>query len=167
MKNFAYEVVCRRDHGWGLEPSGLWGYDYVERADRIFATAAEARAVCADLRDAGCWYIDDDDGRHLLIPEFAVERIAVYEACWLDPDNDRAVIDRLTAIHGAPIVFAQMPGHVARFLAARYEDARTAWQSASAAMAGASSATHTAALLAGLAQVRIADIAAVRNRTRA
>lgn len=150
MKNYAYELVCYDDKGWGAWADGLWSEDYSDRADRIFATAAEARAVCAGMLNAGCWYTEDEEtGERVTdIPEFAVERVTVYEACWLDPDLDRDVIDRLVEVHGGEIKFRAMPQHVAKFLLAQYGAAKDAWMRESAALQGASSATHTAAFVA-------------------
>lgn len=154
-KNYLYELVCYDHKGWGAWLDGLWSPDYAARAARIFSTAAEARAKCRDMRNAGCWYTEDEESgeREESIPEFGVEKIAVYEACWLDPDSDQDVIDRIVELHGHPIKFADMPLSVAEFLLAKYSGTRDAWARASASLVGASSATHTAAFCAaGFAQ---------------
>jgi hypothetical protein len=157
MKNFAYEVVCTDDKGFGLCPDGLWG-EYVARADRIFATAAEARSVAQDLRDAGCWGHD--------VPDFAVERLAVYEALWLDPEDpdEGPVYDRLVEIHGGPIEAVRMPRHVAAFLIAKYDRLASAWGGHSAALRGASSATYSAALAAGYFKERADRVRTLATR---
>lgn len=165
-KNYLYELVCYDHRGWGAIAEGLWSSDYMDRADRIFATAAEARAGCRKMRNAGCWYTEDEETgeREEAIPEFAVEKIAVYEACWLDPDDDQDVIDRIVELHGNAIKFADMPMSVAEFLITKYGGSRDAWMRESASLAGASSATHTAAFIgAGFAQ-RVAQIRALIAR---
>jgi hypothetical protein len=148
MKNYVYELVCHDHKGWG-DSDSLWSPDYAYREDRLFATAAEARAVCHDCIHAGCWYTEDEEtGERITdIPDFSVEKISVYEACWLDPDEDEDVIDRMVGLHGGPIRFSSMPRRVAEFLLAKYGDATNTWRRASAALVGASSATHTAAFI--------------------
>lgn len=147
MKNYAYELICRDHKGWGAVADGLWSADYACRADRLFATAREARTICREMRGAGCW---DGD-----VPDFDVAKITVYEACWEDEDD---VVDRLIDIHGGDIHFRDMPPHVAEFLLRRYGGAADAWARQSAALKGASSATYTAAFVAARYEHRCAQI---------
>lgn len=156
-KNYAYEVVCHEDHGWGECPEGLWSLDYVDRADRIFATAAEAHALAQQFRDAGCWEVEHDDGTtEDQTPDFGVETIAVYEACW---EDDEDVRDRLIDIHGRAIEFRRMPKPIAAWLVEKYTGRAADWSRASASLVGASSATHTAAFISARMTHRAHEIA--------
>jgi hypothetical protein len=153
-RNYVYEIVCDDHRGWGAIPEGLWSPDYVEREDRLFATAAEARAVVADfLADSSVWTTDEAGYDP---PRFSVEKVAVYEFLW--GDHDQSVIDRVIDLRGGPIKFASMPESVARFLLAKFGGHERDWSRASASMRGASSATHTAALVAGVWNSRVTEL---------
>ena len=154
-KNFAYEVVCLDNKGWGsYNPEDLWGPPLVERADRIFATALDAH-ICADtLRDAGCW-----EGQ---TPTFGVKKISVYEALWMDNDDDERLIEALTDIHGGDIDEQKMPRHVAKFLIAKFSEHSEAWARASANMRGASSAWVMAGISASVISARLEALEAKR-----
>jgi hypothetical protein len=155
-KNFIYELICTDDRGWGAVADGLWG-DLAEPEDRLFATAAEARRAMREMLDAGCWSYEDEDGiEHDDPPHLAVEKVAVHEYLW--GDHDEAVTNRVIDLHGGPIEFRTMPEHVARFLLAKYSASRDAWSSESASLAGASSATHTAAFVSAGFSSRVAEI---------
>lgn len=159
-KNFAYEVICADDKGWGACADGLWSADYVDRASRIFATAAEARALCEEFLGAGCWTVTDDDTGESedQTPDFRVERISVYEACWLD-EREQDVADQLVEIHGGAIEFRAMPVHVAKFLMTKFGASSDDWSRLSASLQGASSATHTAAFASAAMSNRARQIA--------
>lgn len=154
-RNWAYEVVCTDDAGWGRGES-LWSPTYRCRESRIFASAAEARAVRDGLRNAGCWFTEDNDGnREPCEPRFEVCKISVYEACW---ETDIDLQDRLVEINGSPIRFERMPDAVARFLLAKFSGHAKQWRRESASLVGASSATHTAAFVAGIAESKVREI---------
>lgn len=169
-RNYVYELVCRDHKGWGVRPDGLWSPTYASRASRIFASAAEAKRICRDMRRAGCWIIEDEDGtRREEIPDFAIEKISVYEALWMDPDEDGDVIDRILELRGGrPIRFGAMPAGVLEFLRRKYSRLTGGWAAESARLAGASSATHTARLVSGVYASRLAELtelAAQRGQT--
>jgi hypothetical protein len=159
-RNYVYELVCRNHKGWGLDPTGLWSPMYATRASRIFATAAEAKALCRDMRNAGCWVVEDEDGTHEEIPEFSVEKISVYEALWMDPEEDGDVIDHILELRGGrPIRFRSMPLGVVDFLTRKYSRLAGGWAAESARLAGASSATYTARMVSGVYASRLAELA--------
>jgi hypothetical protein len=158
-KNFFYRAVCIDGKGWDAMPDGLWGRDYSDPADRIFGTSKEAWDLARATRGAGCWQVEDDNGDVTeKKPVIGVEKCAVYEACWMDADDQRDEIDRIIDIHGGPILVSKMPRHVAEFLVAKFGGARQAWMRESANLVGASSATHTAAFIGALYASRVAEI---------
>lgn len=157
MKNYIYRLTCIDDRGWAAAgPDGLWG-DLVEPEDRLFPTAREARQAMKDMLNAGCWSFEDEDGDTVEDrPVLAVERVAVYEYLW--GDHDESVTDRVIDLHGGPIKFDKMPTAVAAYLVDKYTGAKHAWARESARLAGASSATHTAAFISARFSGRVIEL---------
>ena len=158
MKNYIYVATLIDGKGWDKGPGGadecLWANS---EEDRIFATAQEAWAFIYDIRNAGCWSYEDNDGNtHTDIPAITVTRHAVYE--WLWGVHDEIVLDRVVELHGGPIRLANMPAKVAQFLVGAFCGASRNWMRVSASLQGASSVTHTAALISGRFSSRVAEI---------
>ena len=134
---YVWVVECGDDYGWGACYDGLWGYE-----PRTYATRSEADAHRDACRDAGCW--TNDDGAEQ-IPEFYVRRRPVITAV-LDSRIEDEVRDYM------PPAGTRIPAHVLRAAATEYGVAAQEHSNTSAALAGASSATHTHALLSGWAE---------------
>jgi hypothetical protein len=158
MRNYIYEVYEIDGKGWEAVPEGLWGYDYVRPQDRLFATAKEAHALARATMGAGCWTVEDRDGAlRDETPEIGVRKRCVYE--WLfEDDDDEAVLDRVVELHRGDIRLADMPVSAARWMVVMFCGAAEMAGRASAALQGASSATHTAALARGLMRMRAQQI---------
>lgn len=158
MKNYVYVATLIDGKGWDEGPGGadecLWANS---EEGRIFGTAKEAWAFVAQVRNAGCWSYEDDDGNaRTEIPEITVTRHAVYE--WLWGDHDEVVTDRVVDLHGGPIRLADMPVKVGRFLIGVFCGAARNWMRESNNLRGASSATHTAAFISARFANRVSEI---------
>jgi hypothetical protein len=157
MRNIIYEAYAIDGKGWDALPDGLWGPDHADEQDRLFATAKEAHALARATMDAGCWTIEDDDGESRdETPVIGVRQRCVYE--WLWGDHDEGILDRVTQLHGGNIRLADMPVSAARWLLVQFCGAARGYSRASAALQGASSATHTAAFASGVWQRRAQQI---------
>ena len=170
MKPYLYRLACSDRAGWIGD--GLWGYDYAAPCDRLFASRSQAEAA-RDSLDAVDYLetLQEEDREGFGQPTFEVQQVATAEllfyAAQIDPDLyelERAMdlseapeepdADALYALDQPEFLawLQTLPEPVLR-AAAQAETVTAVAKAAgraSAELKGASSATHTLAVVAGL-----------------
>lgn len=175
---YIYRIVCTDDAGWSGDR--LWSSQYAAPASRIFGSRREAVAVRRDMDS--CDYaatIADYDGDPCQ-PTFAVIRVPAIEAAyvaWLDSDMD--AFDRVLSVSGLPSPAGYVPGEtedldretVLAWISSLPAAVRRAvlppspideraaeFRRTGASLAGASSLTHTYALMSALVAAEAEEV---------
>lgn len=148
---YVWVVLCGEDHGFGACYDGLWG-----DKRRVYRTRSEACAHRDELINAGCW-ADSRTGEER-IPDFYVERMTILQALACGGQIERETREIM------PPSGTRVPLRVLRDTAAAWGVAADAHARTSASLQGASSATHTHALIAGHLEQKAKALLALGRR---